>query len=108
MSAGEYSALVSVRSTAMCTARAAGVPRGGVEQRLELLARRVLGDRVARRPWRRLRSSCDVAGRRLGVDAAQQRHVQVLEEAGEHLVGLDHEHLDERVREGVVLAARRR
>jgi hypothetical protein len=34
----------------------------------------------------------------------EQRHVNLLEEAGEHLVGLDHEHLDERVRERVVLA----
>jgi len=37
------------------------------------------------------------------MDPADQRHTEALEEPGQHLVGLDHEHLDERVGVGVVL-----
>jgi hypothetical protein len=42
----------------------------------------------------------------LGVDAADERHIQRVEQPRHGLVGLHHEHLDQRVREAVVLLLR--
>jgi hypothetical protein len=86
----------------MCTARAAPVPGRGVQQGLEFATVGVLGDLEAGdggRPAEVL----GVVGCRLGVDASEHGHAQLFKQCGQRLVGLHHEHLDDGVREGVVL-----
>ncbi len=78
---------------------------GRFEQALQFLSRRMLRHAKAR-DHRCPLQTLGIARRGLRVHAADQRHIQILEQPRGHLVGLDHEHLDERVREGIVLGHR--
>ena len=73
-----------------------------VEQLLQLLSARPHRDVVAGDAGE-LPQLADVVGVGVGVDAADHRHVEPGEEPGRRLVRLDHEHLDDRVGERVVL-----
>ena len=72
------------------------------EQRLQALAVEVVGDLVAGGHGELLEPLLGLAVG-AGVDAPHVRHAHPREQARHGLVGLDHEHLDQRVRERVVL-----
>lgn len=78
-----------------------GFAAGRVEEGLEFLASRVGGDVVAGDAGEAAEVG-HVVGGWIGVDAADHREVESVEEGGGGLIGFDHEHLDEGVGEGVV------
>ena len=73
-----------------------------LEQALEVVAGWLVGNRLAGGPGVHPQL-LEVAAHGLRVDAADDRHPDAVEGAGEGFVGLDHEHLDDGVGEGVVL-----
>ena len=83
--------------------RAGGGPiAAGVEESLQVAAVRLVGQ-AQPQPAGVHAKLLDVARDRVGVDAPQDGQSRHVEGAGDRLVCLDHEHLDDRVGEGVVL-----
>ncbi len=78
-----------------------GLAADGIEQLLQFLARGVERDVVAGHAGE-FSQVAHLGVGRVGVDAAKQRHLQTVEQAGDRFVGLDHEHFDEGMGEGVV------
>ncbi len=78
---------------------------GRLEQRLQVAPLRLVGHREAGDPCEGPQL-LDVREARVGMDAPQERDAEIGEGAGDRLVRLDHEHLDEGVGERVVLRLR--